>query len=141
VTNDDDLVRLLGDRGRGVLATIRRDGRPQLSTIDFCYDATRRLLRASTIEPSAKVTNLRRDPRASLYVGSDGMGSYAVAEGNAQLSAVAAHRDDETVRELVDVYLRVQGEHPDWDDYRAAMVRDRRLVVSISVERLYGLIR
>jgi len=137
----DDLETMFGPRGRGVLATIRRDGRPQLSTIDFCYDASTRMVRVSTVEPSAKVANLRRDPRASLYVGDDGMGSYAVAEGSAELSATAADRDDDTVRELIDVYRRVQGEHPDWDDYREAMVRDRRVVVRLHVERFYGLIR
>ena len=138
---DDRLERLLGARGRGILATIRGDGRPQLATVDFCYDATSRVVRISTVEPSAKVTNLRRDPRASLYVASDGMSSYAVADGVADLSPVAADIDDGTVRELIDVFREVQGEHPDWDDYRAAMVRDRRLVVRLRVERFYGLIR
>ena len=137
----DALEHLFGDRGRGILATIRHDGRPQLATIDFCYDAAGRLARISTVDPSAKVTNLRRDPRASLYVATDGMGRYAVAEGTADLSDVATDRDDDTVRELIDVYRRVQGEHTDWEDYRTAMVRDRRLVIRLHVERFYGLSR
>src|SRR4051812_17211818 len=121
----DDFERLLDDRGhaRGVFATLKADGRPQLSTIDFCYDAGARIARISTIDGSAKVVNLRRDPRASLYIGSAALGSYAVAEGAAELSPVSAAVDDTTVEELVDVYRRIQGEHPDWDDYRAAMVR------------------
>jgi hypothetical protein len=57
------------------------------------------------------------------------------------LSAVSRSPDDATVDELVEVYREVAGEHPDWDDYRAAMVRDRRLVLAIAVERTYGLIR
>jgi hypothetical protein len=61
-----------------------------------------------------------------------------VAEGSALLTPIAAEPGDVTVEELIDVYRAVQGEHPDWDDYRAAMVADRRLVVRISVERLYG---
>ncbi|MDQ1747093.1 MAG: hypothetical protein QOD07_1356 [Frankiaceae bacterium] len=137
----DRLEQLLGDRGRAVLATLKTDGRPQLATIDFCYDAEARVARISTVDGSAKVANLRRDPRASLYVGSADLASYAVAEGEVEISAVAAAADDATVEELVDVYCRIQGEHPDWPDYRAAMVRDRRLVLRLNVTRFYGLVR
>src|SRR3954447_26846383 len=108
----DELERFLGDRGRGVLATVKADGRPQLSTIDYCYDAEARVARISTVATLAKVANLRRDPRASLYVGSSDLASYAVAEGAAELSPVSASVDDATVEELVDVYRRIQGEHP-----------------------------
>jgi PPOX class probable F420-dependent enzyme len=137
----DALERLFGDHGRGVLATLKADGRPQLSTIDFCYDAGTRIARASTIAGLAKVANLRRDPRGSLYVGTGDLGSYAVAEGTVELSPVSAATDDATVEELIDVYRRIQGEHPDWDDYRDAMVQDRRLVLRLHVERFYGLVR
>jgi len=132
---------MFGERGRGILATLKADGRPQLSTIDFCYDAGSRVARISTVDGSAKVANLRRDPRASLYVGTSDLASYAVAEGNVELSPTSASLDDETVEELIDVYRKVAGEHPDWADYRAAMVRDRRLVLRLHVERFYGLIR
>ena len=137
----DSLERMFGERGRGILATLKADGRPQLSTIDFCYDAGSRVARISTVDGSAKVANLRRDPRASLYVGTSDLASYAVAEGNVELSPTSASLDDETVEELIDVYRKVAGEHPDWADYRAAMVRDRRLVLRLHVERFYGLIR
>lgn len=137
----DELERFLGDRGRGVLATLKADGRPQLSTIDYCYDAMARIARISTITTLAKVANLRRDPRVSLYVGSPDLASYSVAEGTAELSPVAASVSDPTVEELIVVYRRIQGEHPDWDDYREAMVRDQRLVLRLHVERCYGLIR
>jgi PPOX class probable F420-dependent enzyme len=137
----DELERLLGDRGRGVLASVKSDGRPQLSTVDFCYDAERRLAQASTVDGSAKVTNLRRDPRASLYVGSPDLASYAVAEGTVEISPVAAAVDDATIEELVDVYRRIKGEHPDWDDYRRAMVEQGRVVLRFTVDRFYGLIR
>lgn len=139
----DEFDRLLGDRGhaRGVFAALKADGRPQLSTIDFCYDANTRVARISTIDGSAKIVNLRRDPRASLYVGSSDLASYAVAEGDVELSPVSAAVDDATVEELIDVYRRIQGEHPDWDDYRAAMVSDRRIVVRLHLTRTYGLIR
>jgi PPOX class probable F420-dependent enzyme len=133
-----ELQGLFGTGGRGVLATIKRDGRPQLSNVDFCYDADRSLIRISTTDGRAKVANLRRDPRASLYVASAGMASYAVAEGDVTLSPVAQQPDDETVEELIDVYRQVQGEHPDWDDYRRAMVADHRIVVHLTVARMYG---
>jgi hypothetical protein len=71
-------------------------------------------------------------------VTTDDFWHYAVAEGTAELTPVAATENDATVEELIDVYRAIVGEHPDWDDYRAAMVRDGRLVVRLSVERLYG---
>jgi PPOX class probable F420-dependent enzyme len=138
VSDEDRLRRFLDPAGRGVLVTLKRDGRPQISTIDFCFDPASSVARISTIEPSAKVANLRRDPRASLYVPAPGLGTYAVAEGDAELSAVSAEVDDATVEELVEVYRAVQGEHPDWDDYRRAMVADRRLVIRLRVDRFYG---
>jgi PPOX class probable F420-dependent enzyme len=134
----DNLSLLLGTSGRGVLATIRRNGRPQLSNVDFCYDADQMLIRVSTTADRAKVANLRRDPRVSLYVPSDGLATYAVAEGEATLSAVAGAVDDEAVEELVEVYRQVQGEHPDWDDYRRAMVADARVVIRVRVDHFYG---
>ena len=137
----DRLEALFGSRGRGVLATLKADGRPQLSTIDFCYDAGTRVARISTIDGSAKVANVRRDSRATLYVGTSDLSSYAVADGNVELSPTSASIDDATVEELIDVYRAVQGEHPDWDDYRAAMVRDRRLVLRLRIDRFYGLVR
>lgn len=65
--------------------------------------------------------------------------AYTVAEGTADLTPVANDPHDDTVEELVRLYRDVQGEHPDWDDYRAAMVRDRRLVLRLRVERAYGI--
>ena len=64
-----------------------------------------------------------------------------MVDGHAELSAVARDPHDAAVEELIDLYRAAQGEHPDWDDYRAAMVRDRRLVVSIRAERAYGMVR
>lgn len=129
---------VLAGRGRGVLATIKRDGRPQLSNVDFAYDGEARVIRVSTADGRAKVANLRRDPRASLLVSTPGLEVYVVVEGTATLSAVAGRRDDDVVEELIRLYRDVKGEHPDWDDYRRAMVEDHRLVVRIAVERMYG---
>jgi PPOX class probable F420-dependent enzyme len=128
----------LGARDIGVLATIKRDGRPQLSTINYHFDSARSLVRISVIDERAKVRNLRRDRRASLHVSSPDGWRWVVAEGTARLSPVAAARDDETVEDLIDLYRAIRGEHPDWDDYRRAMVEDHRLVLSIDVERTYA---
>ena len=88
------------------------------------------------------MANLRRDPRASLLITSPDGWSYAVLEGTVTLSPVAREQDDATVEELIEVFRLVQGrEHPDWDDYRRAMVQDRRLVAALRVEHTYGLLR
>ena len=135
---EQGLRALLSGNDLGVLAAIKRDGRPQLSTVNFTYDDARSLVRISSIADRAKVHNLRRDPRGSLHVTGDQPWFYAVAEGTVSLSGVAAERDDEVVEELVDVYRAIRGDHPDWDDYRRAMVEDRRLVIRLHVERVYG---
>jgi PPOX class probable F420-dependent enzyme len=121
------------------LATIKRDGRPQLSDVNYTADDKTRVLRASTRSSLAKVHNLRRDPRATVRVIGPGGAGYAVAEVHATFSAVAADEHDATVEELIEVYRMIRGEeHPDWADYRRAMLADGRLVLSLHVERLYG---
>jgi PPOX class probable F420-dependent enzyme len=139
---DEQAQRALSDliarRSLGVLATIRRDGRPQLSNVVYAYDGTEGLIRVSVTDGRAKTANLRRDPRASFHVASDDGWAYAVAEVRAELTPVAAEPGDDTVAELVDLYRTVQGDHPDWDDFRRAMVAERRLALRLRVERLYG---
>ncbi|GAA1410299.1 PPOX class F420-dependent oxidoreductase [Catellatospora coxensis] len=136
MSGQDRLWQVIGRTGRGVLATIKRDGRPQLSNVD--YLAGDGVIRFSSTADRAKVRNLRRDPRASFYVTTPGGGTYAVAEGLAELSAIAAEPFDAAVEELVELYREIRGEHPDWAEYRAAMVADGRLAVRIHVDRLYG---
>jgi PPOX class probable F420-dependent enzyme len=123
----------------GVLTTIRRDGRPQLSNIVYGVDDTD-AIRISVTADRAKTRNLTRDPRASLYVCRDDFWAYAVIDGTAELTAVAAAPDDPAVDELVELYRALSGEHPDWDDYRSAMVRDRRLVVRLTPASAYGML-
>ena len=133
----DSLLALIEAKNAGVLVTIKRDGRPQLSNINYTFADG--VVRISVTDDRAKVKNLRRDPRASLHVASDDFWSYAFVEGDAELSPVAADPHDDTVEELIDLFRAVQGEHPDWDDYRAAMVRDRRLIARLPVGRVYGM--
>jgi PPOX class probable F420-dependent enzyme len=129
---------LFTDVGHGVLVTLKTDGRPQLSNVSHHYDAATRTLRVSITDTRAKTRNLRRDPRASYHVTSADFRQWAVAEGTASLSAVAAAPDDAAVEELVALYRSIAGEHPDWADFRRAMVADQRLVLRLSVDRWYG---
>jgi PPOX class probable F420-dependent enzyme len=134
----DQLWDVVEGQNLGTLATIRRDGRPQLSDVNYAADAAGRLVRVSSLAGRAKTANLRRDPRASLKVAAPG-GGYAVAEATVEISPVAADLHDPTVEELIEVYFLINGrEHPDWADYRRAMVADGRLVLRLYVERLYG---
>jgi PPOX class probable F420-dependent enzyme len=142
MTLDPNLLALTSARNIGALATIKNDGRPQLSTVNFTLDPSTTTARISVIDGRVTVHNLRRDPRASIFVGSPDGWTYAVIEGTVELSPVALVSDDETVEELVEVFRAIRGEDlPDWADYRAAMVADRRLVARLRVERMYGLAR
>ena len=122
---------------KGVLVTLKADGRPQLSNIMFAVGEDG-AIRISVTDSRAKTANARRDPRVSLHVTASDFWSYAVFEGEAELSAVAAAPDDAAVDELVDLYRSLQGEHPDWDEYRASMVADGRLVLRLRPQRAYG---
>ncbi len=133
------LLALLSEGHGGVLVTLKRDGRPQLSNVGHAYYPDERIIRVSITDDRAKTRNLRRDPRASYHVTSSDRWAYTVAEGTADLSPVAKDPYDDTVEELIRLYRDVLGEHPDWEDFRAAMVRDRRLVLRLRVERVYGI--
>ena len=135
---DDKLLALIGGNSLGVLATIKRDGRPQLSNVTYHFDPRNLTIQASITEPRAKTRNLRRDPRASIHVSSDDGWSYAVAEGDATLTPPAASPTDDTVEALIALYRNIAGEHPDWDEYRLAMVADRRVLMTMTVEHVYG---
>jgi PPOX class probable F420-dependent enzyme len=115
---------------RAVLATIRADGRPQLSPVTAGVADDGRVL-ISTRQPAMKTKNLERDPRASLCVFTDRFfGEWIQAEGTAEII-----RLPEAMDLLVDYYRRVSGEHPDWDDYRSAMTRDQRVILAITLTR------
>jgi PPOX class probable F420-dependent enzyme len=126
----DEARQFMRDNHRAVLATFRADGRPQLSPLAVTTDDAGRAVFSSR-EPAFKVKNLRRDPRASLCVVSDDWyGGWVQVDGTASVLSLP-----EAMEPLVDYYRRIAGEHPDWDDYRAAMERDRRVLVRIELER------
>ena len=129
---------LVASKHQGVLVTLKRDGRPQLSNIAYVLGDDD-VIRISVTADRAKTANLRRDPRASLHVTRDDFYAYAVVEGTASLLPAAEDPHDATVDALVEYYRAVAGEHDDWDEYRRAMVTDRRLVVELPVEHLYGM--
>jgi PPOX class probable F420-dependent enzyme len=129
------LLGLLSDGHGGVLVTLKRDGRPQLSNVSHAYYPDERIIRVSITDDRAKTRNLRRDPRASYHVTAADRWAYTVAEGTAELTPVARDPYDETVEELVRLYRDVGGEHPDWDDYRAAMEKERRVVIRFDIAR------
>ena len=139
-TPDPRMLAVVAEHRWGVLATIKRDGRPQLSNVGYAWDSTdgSALIRVSVTADRAKTRNLQRDPRVGLHVASRDFWTYVVVEGTAELSPVATDPHDATVEELISYYRGTAGEHPDWDDYRRAMVADRRLVVRFRPEHAYG---
>ncbi len=134
-----DALQFLAPRRNGVLATQRRNGRPQLSNITYHLGGDG-LVRISITATRAKYHNLVRDPRASLHVAADDFWSYVVVDGDVELAPVAADPNDPTVDELVAYYRELAGEHPNWDEYRLAMVNDRRTLVRLTPTHVYGMV-
>jgi PPOX class probable F420-dependent enzyme len=126
-------------RRQGVLTTQKRDGRPQLSNISY-HLGDDDVVRISVTDGRAKTANLRRDSRASLHVTRDDFYAYVVLECDATLTPVAQSPDDPTVEQLVEYYRAVAGEHDDWDEYRRAMVADRRLLLELRPVHAYGML-
>jgi PPOX class probable F420-dependent enzyme len=126
----DHAREFVRDNHHAVMATVRADGRPQLSPVACAVDADG-LVVVSTRETAIKTKNLLRDPAVSLCVLPDGFyGEWVQVDGR----ATVVHLPD-ALEGLVDYYRRVAGEHPDWDDYRNAMARERRVLVRIELER------
>jgi PPOX class probable F420-dependent enzyme len=133
-----EALEFVGARKNGVLATQKRDGRPQLSNIT--YGVVDGVIKISITANRAKWYNLQRDPRASLYVTRDDFWAYTVIDGDVEMSEVATKPDDPGVEELVEYYRALAGEHPDWDDYRKVMVSDKRVIVRLTPTHAYGML-
>lgn len=129
---------LVAEGRLGVLATIKSDGRPQLSPVTPYYDRSAGVIYVSVTDGRAKTKNLRRDPRVSIEVTSADGRSWATVDGTATLVGPATDPNGPEVEALVDYYRAAAGEHPDWDEYRSVMVSDRRVLLKISVEHVYG---
>ena len=125
----------VGRHSRAVLATIKRDGRPQLSHVVYTLDADG-LIKISATRDRAKTRNLKCDSRASLSIVAENCGEYLVVEG------ICVVREENVLPELRRIYERVRGEpHPNWEEFDAAMVRDGRVVLAITIDRMYPLNR
>lgn len=129
---------LLAAAKLGVLATIKADGRPQLSPVTPYYDREAGVIYVSMTEGRAKTANLRRDPRAAVEVTAPDGWSWATAEGSVTLVGPGTDPDGPEVAALVDYYRAAAGEHPDWNEYREVMVADRRVLMALTVEHVYG---
>ena len=126
----DELIEFLRPRHRAVLLTRRSDGSPQLSPVTCGVDGQGRLV-VSTYPQRAKVANTRRDPRVSLCVLSDDFdGPWVQVDGRAEVLDLP-----DALEPLVDYFRAVSGEHPDWDEYRAAMQRQGKVLLRVDVER------
>jgi PPOX class probable F420-dependent enzyme len=127
----DDVRAFIRSHHHGVLATPRRDGGPQLSPVTVGVDDDGSLI-ISTRETAMKTANVRRAGRASLCVFEDSFfGQWVQAEGPATVESLP-----DVMEALVRYYRLVAGEHPDWHDYRAAMLRDKRVLLRIAIERV-----
>jgi PPOX class probable F420-dependent enzyme len=129
----------ISTRRHAVFVTQKRDGRPQLSNISY-FVGPDDVIAISVTDGRAKTANIRRDNRVSLHVTRDDFYAYVVIDGSAAITPVASEPDDATADALVEYYRAVVGEHPDWDEYRAAMVADRRCLVRITPAHAYGML-
>jgi PPOX class probable F420-dependent enzyme len=125
-----ELLDFLRGRHHGILMTTRSDGRPQLSPVTCGVDTDGRIV-VSTYPQRAKSSNARRDPRVSMCVLSDDFGGpYVQIDGQAEVLDLP-----EALEPLVEYFRCISGEHPDWDEYRAAMVRQGKCLIRITIER------
>ena len=129
--NRDDALEFVRQNHRAVLVTRKGDGGVQTSPVTVGIDGDGHVV-VSSRETAYKVRNLRRDPRATVCVFSDNFyGDWIQIDGKADLIS-----QPEAMERLIDYYRRISGEHPDWDDYRRAMVEERRLIIRISIDRV-----
>ena len=121
-----EAVDWAAERRLGVLITIRSDGRPQSSDIVYYVDTG--VFHISMTAGRAKTVNLRRDPRAVLHISDEKAWSYVSLDGTVELSPPTTTPGDATSDALVDYYERMAGQHPDWKEYRQAMIDEGWLV-------------
>ncbi|MFJ5678026.1 PPOX class F420-dependent oxidoreductase [Streptomyces sp. NPDC093097] len=135
--SDEALSDLLGQQQFGTLATTKRSGHPHLTTMLYSWDAEARMVRFSTTADRIKVVHLRRDPRAALHVQGGDVWSFAVAEGEAEVSEVTTSPGDEVGRELLAMVPQA-AKPEDEGAFLEQLVAERRVVIRLTVNRLYG---
>lgn len=125
-----ELVEFIESRHHGVLLTTRRDGRPQASLVTMGLDTQGRIV-VSSYPERAKVHNIRRNPEASMVVMSDEFsGEWVQVDGTAEIVDLP-----DAVEGLVEYFRVISGEHPDWDEYRRAMVDQGKCLIRLTIER------
>ena len=134
----DRALAFAADRRNALLTTLRPDGRPQQSVVFYLAEGDRFTI--SVTDTRAKTKNLRRDPRAALYVPGDDVFTWVGFDGHVDLSPVATSPDDAVVDRLVEYYRSANGEHEHWDEYRQSMVDDRRLVATFIATSATGIL-
>jgi PPOX class probable F420-dependent enzyme len=139
MADEQQLLNLIAANNQGILAAVKRDGYPHLSNILYVWDAERRIARVSTTADRVKGRILQRDSHAALHVPGADFWSYAVAECDAQTSAVATSPGDDACRELLEVHSSFYGDL-DESEFFGQMIEAKRLVVRLSVRKLYGLV-
>ncbi|GGV46598.1 PPOX class F420-dependent enzyme [Kitasatospora herbaricolor] len=135
--SDDALSELLSTQQFAILATNKSSGHPHLTTMLYSWDAAARIVRFSTTADRIKVKQLRRDPRAAVHVQGDDVWSFAVAEGEADVSAVTTTPGDTVGRELL-AMVPAAARPQDEDAFLTQLVAERRVVIRLKVSRLYG---
>ncbi len=138
--DEQELLDLIANSSQAILAAVTRAGYPHLTNVLYVWDSAERIARVSTTADRVKGRILARDPRAALHVSGPHFWSYAVAECDARVSAVAKSPGDETCRELIEVHSAFYGEIADKSAFFKQMVDAKRLVVRLHVRRLYGVL-
>ncbi|MGW0604677.1 pyridoxamine 5'-phosphate oxidase family protein [Streptomyces sp. NPDC002644] len=138
--SDAALSRLLAQQRFGTLATVKKSGHPHLTTMLYHWDPEARVVRFSTTADRVKLRHLRREPRAALHVQGGDPWSFAVAEGEAEVSDVTTTPGDAVGRELLAVVPEEArpATPEDEDAFLAQLVAERRVVVRLKADRLYG---
>jgi PPOX class probable F420-dependent enzyme len=130
VVERSQLEGFIRSRHQGVLLTTRRDGRPQASLVTMGLDVEGRIV-VSSYPERAKVHNIRRDPLASMVVISDDFGGeWVQVDGNAEVVDLP-----DAVEPLVEYFRVISGEHPDWDEYRQAMIDQGKCLIRLTIDR------
>jgi PPOX class probable F420-dependent enzyme len=138
VADEQALLDLIAANKEAALAIVKSDGYPQLSNVYYLWDPAERIARISTTADRVKGRVLRRDPHAALYVPGDNFYSWAVAEGDAELSDVTTSPGDAAAQETLPIYEMI-GLADDRDAVFAQMIEQQRLVIRLRVKRVYGM--
>lgn len=125
-----DALAYCQENHHSVLITRKKNGDPQPSPVVHGVDGLGHIV-ISTREPAYKVRNLRRDPRATLCALPDSFtGRWLAVDGTVEIIPLPA-----AMEQLIDLYRQIRGEHPDWEDFRQAMVREQRVILALTPER------